>query len=673
MRALILSLVVLFGIVADLQAQLPQPSPTLTEGASNTWNLDWEGIPGRTYFMQQSDDLVDWQFFPMIEMGYGYTIPYGFTSSADKCFVRLLYTDDSTSDPYYGDFDGDGISNWDEVNVLGTNPLNPDSDGDGVPDGADTAPNDAAVFPAYWWQRTTRELQYDFDDYEPPNKKGTLVRSALWDAALNSTEQLTAPIPFPNLKARLEELAFPATLPPIEGLAGLVPAEGYSDLLPNPPCYHATLSHHRNWLRRAQATATSFQQRAFVVTERNIDGIDEDTIFEPHTVTIPANALVSGFIDLKRGFVENFTGNEFHYEYFTERLCPLELKQMNMPNLSVTPENSTDLGGERGEKMIGIDGIAYITGEPALAQLRAKFRDMPAAVSVEWRLEIRSERTQRGMLDDRNYPEEGYVTLAGNVEWDIAAAMGGEFVGGICTLRYRLDGANAGSMTFLLRGKNPLDADARAHIDASVGTAFTAYAWGMPRHESRFGPRAYNQFNAGVTNGTPFFGAPDGWGVCQIDRISNREIPNTDPTQYYPVDHAGLTPNQLTSTEEVWNWHVNVTSMNAKLLDKQAVYNRFIGYFRDSYGEQENWTEPPAAHTIGNTTLPAEAWGVMVLYNGADGGVAQSTTPTHPSPPFRSPWRFNPTTGVWTFDDNSQDYAAGRVRPELEDTVATQE
>jgi hypothetical protein len=170
--------------------------------------------------------------------------------------------------------------------------------------------------------------------------------------------------------------------------------------------------------------------------------------------------------------------------------------------------------------------------------------------------------------------------------------MASEFVGGNCTLHYRLDGANDGSVTFRLRGKNPLDAAARAHIDASVGASFTAYAYGMPRHESRFGPRAYNQFNAGITNGTPFWGGPDGWGMCQIDRRSNREIPG-HPDTFYPPDHPGLTPNQYTTTVEVWNWHTNVVSMNAKLIEKQAVYNRFIGYFRDSYG-----TNPLPSHRL---------------------------------------------------------------------------
>jgi hypothetical protein len=160
--------------------------------------------------------------------------------------------------------------------------------------------------------------------------------------------------------------------------------------------------------------------------------------------------------------------------------------------------------------------------------------------------------------------------------------------------------------------------------------------------------------------------------MCQIDRRSNREIPG-HPDTFYPPDHPGLTPNQYTTTVEVWNWHTNVVSMNAKLIEKQAVYDRFIGYFRDSYGTNLNWSEPPAAHTIGNTTLPAEAWGVMVLYNGIS-GVPASTTPTHQSPAFNSPWTFNPTTGAWAFHDNFQNYATARVRPELDtSTIPTQE
>jgi hypothetical protein len=318
MRTVFLAASFLLTALCGLQAQIPQPSPVLSPGSSNSWNLDWDGVSGRTYFLQHSDNLVDWQFFPLIEPGYGNPIPYGFATSAEKCFVRLMYTDVVTSNPYWDDFDGDGISNWDEVNIHGTNPLNSDSDGDGVPDGAEaslgTDPADPQSLPAFWWQRTTRNLQYDFDDYEPPNNTGILVRSALWDASLNSTEQLSAPIPFPDLKARLEQLAFPATLPPAEGASGLLKAEGYSTLLPNPPCYHATLEHHRIWLRRPAAVAETLTQKVTIVSERTVDGVDEPLEFEVETLTIPSGQSRSPSLDIDPGFQEAFSGNEFHSE-----------------------------------------------------------------------------------------------------------------------------------------------------------------------------------------------------------------------------------------------------------------------------------------------------------------------------------------------------------------------
>lgn len=703
----------LFCAIPPLSAQgngIDQDSELVVVGSDKF--LRWYGHDARTYFVQVSDPndhLNTWTWAPIIESGNDEFISYEVDGTADKGFFRLKYTDQvpgANETLESADFDNDGISNWEEIayyltdplnadtdgdemldgwevlyslnptSILDrlldldgdglsnideyhgcTSPINSDSDGDGVSDGDEVAqgtdPCAAASF-TIQWHRVTRRLVYDFDEYPPPNNKGTLSKTAEWDAALNTNEMLTAAIPFTDLKARLEMIAFPATPPAAGGTNGLAPSTGHSTLLPNPPCFHATMSHQRLWLRRVQAETTAFQQRAFIVTTRTIDGVAQAKIFESQDIIIPANETTSAFVDLNKGFTQNFTGNVYHYETFTGRLCPLEVRQTNMPNIGVA-ENSTDLDGARGERMIGVGGIAYMTGEPAVPQLRAKFRDMPAAVSVEWRLEVRSERTERGTLDDRDFPAQGWVTLAGDAEWDITAAMGSEFVGGNCTLFYRLDGANDGSVTFRLRGKNPLDAAARARIDTSVGASFTAYAWGMAKHESRFGPRAFNQFNAGVTNGTPFYGAPNGWGMCQIDR---------------PLGNPGVT------TAEVWNWHTNVGAMNEKLVEKQTVYNRFIGYFRQDYGQQANWSEPPAAHTIGATTLPAEAWGVMVLYNGADAGVTASFTPStaqsHPNG-FRSPWRFNPLNGAWTFDDNTNNYASGRVRPELEGTVNTQE
>ncbi len=329
MRTHALALLFALTAVSGLKAQVPQPSPTLSPGASNTWNLDWEGVYGRGYFLQHSDDLVNWQYFPLMEMGWGSSIPYGFASSAERFFVRLRYTDD-TANFWSGDYDGDGISNWDEIHIHGTDPFNADTDGDGVPDGAEIAagtdPNDDQSAPDFWWQRTTRDLQYDFDDYEPPYNTGTLVRNALWNAALNSTEQLSAPIPFPDLKGRLQELTFPSTLSATEGASGLAVSEGISNLLPNPPCYHATLNHQRHWLRTGTAWPEQYKKTVIVLTERTIDGVEQTPEVDTEDVIIPANQLVSEPFDVESGFVQNFTGNESHSEQVTTTPFTVEIE-----------------------------------------------------------------------------------------------------------------------------------------------------------------------------------------------------------------------------------------------------------------------------------------------------------------------------------------------------------
>lgn len=86
--------------------------------------LSWWGKAGRTYFLQQNDDLLNrsWPYLPVIEPGADRIIQWGFTSSAPKFFLRLVYTDIPTSDPFNNDFDSDGVSNWDEL-LQGTNPL----------------------------------------------------------------------------------------------------------------------------------------------------------------------------------------------------------------------------------------------------------------------------------------------------------------------------------------------------------------------------------------------------------------------------------------------------------------------------------------------------------------------------------------------------------------------
>jgi len=133
-----LTLFILLAAISPLacRAQAPQPHPELTFVPGNrSWIYAWQGVAGRTYFLQHSDDMIHWSYFPLIESGAGQLISYGFSSTATRFFVSLRYSDQTTSDPEGDDFDGDGLSNWDEVSTYGTDPLLADTDNDGASDG----------------------------------------------------------------------------------------------------------------------------------------------------------------------------------------------------------------------------------------------------------------------------------------------------------------------------------------------------------------------------------------------------------------------------------------------------------------------------------------------------------------------------------------------------------
>jgi len=123
---------------ATAGADEPQPRITATEVG---FEVEWSGAPERTFFPQTSNRLGEWQYTPGICFGDG-DHSDSLNTDADAMFFRLSYVDEpvaSLEEALRADFDGDGLSNEDEVAEHGCDPLVADTDGDGLPDGWEVA------------------------------------------------------------------------------------------------------------------------------------------------------------------------------------------------------------------------------------------------------------------------------------------------------------------------------------------------------------------------------------------------------------------------------------------------------------------------------------------------------------------------------------------------------
>lgn len=227
--------------------------------------------------------------------------------------------------------------------------------------------------------------------------------------------------------------------------------------------------------------------------------------------------------------------------------------------------------------------VAWIDAEPTAAMprmppLSAKTDPgLPILAVGRWRMESKFNRDADlgGTREDRvQVPTSGgWFSQGPEDSWDIAADYPANpdpmdpgdtlFFGGETFLHAQF-GSVGGvgfetELQFRILGRNPEDAQARAHIDAndSHGGQEFPYAYAIARHESRDGNRFYNQFEPRMTNlcfrrapmpphaclerrrfltGHPKKGPPDGWGMFQ------RDVPG-----------AGTSA----TVQQLWNWHAN--------------------------------------------------------------------------------------------------------------------
>ena len=131
----LLGLVLPFTLGGQTASDLNEGSQIVFNGSTSSGTFSWFGRNARTYFVKISDDLTSWTYAPIIEPGFDLPISWNFSSTNNKFFVRLQYTDiDMGGDPWGFDLDGDTIGNQDEINQ-GTDPFAaPDLDLNQIPD-----------------------------------------------------------------------------------------------------------------------------------------------------------------------------------------------------------------------------------------------------------------------------------------------------------------------------------------------------------------------------------------------------------------------------------------------------------------------------------------------------------------------------------------------------------
>lgn len=150
--------------------QLTAESPWYAEGITFTgdagggWNLQWQPTSGRGYFMQFSEDLVNWYFFPVLVAGQIEAQRWWMDSDGDRFFTRLCIVDGIGENPWDGDIDGDGLGNLFEV-MNGLNPFKVDSDGNGSADSEGDADGDG-LLTAGEFTRSTNPFWMDHPDVQ---------------------------------------------------------------------------------------------------------------------------------------------------------------------------------------------------------------------------------------------------------------------------------------------------------------------------------------------------------------------------------------------------------------------------------------------------------------------------------------------------------------------------
>lgn len=106
------------------------PGPTSTnEGFSirvgaqaDSFILEWYGRDSYVYFVEHSDDLMQWTYFPVYELGSNAPLSWGLSTAEERIFFRLRSSNDPDSTLLATDYNGAQLGAWDQIQ-LGYNPF----------------------------------------------------------------------------------------------------------------------------------------------------------------------------------------------------------------------------------------------------------------------------------------------------------------------------------------------------------------------------------------------------------------------------------------------------------------------------------------------------------------------------------------------------------------------
>ena len=579
--------------------------------------------------------------------------------------VDIAFNIGTGTDPLNPDTDGDGLGDGDESGV-GTAPLNPDTDGDGMNDGwesqhdgfdptvdnsTDTNPNnDLNADPDGDGLTNGEESEADTNPGNPDTDGDGLNDGVEVGQGSDPNDRAdTIPVKWVSVTGDLGEGLPKSTVETITIPAGTAAYVGVFIHSEEYPYWTGQQSEYND------AIYWNIHADGQPPLTGNIRVNNEEVSWDNAAT---GGWSVDGFTPVahKGGAIYRAGGSDLnvsvtlramnvrdgaYYSSVIAGFFPLKVVQANMPT-ATGEANTTDGATSYFRAFIPTNGVAYITAEPAAPQLTAQIKDLPQWINVTWSGSLTTERADRSTYDNRTLVEQ--VTHGGEV-YNINASLNNEIVGGRCALNVSVGDVQI-EYPFSIRGKNPLDSVARAYITAQVPASTADYAWRISKHECKAGnaTRFYNQFNPlqDSYKELPFKGNGAnnwGWGLAQIDRGRNNS-----------------------NTAEIYDWHQNVDAMRAKLQEASNNTTRFIGYYSSAYSTLPNWTEPPSTN-INGQVVSGEIWSILTLYNGS-GGIPGQTTPTRTTP-FHSPLEFVPATGEWIFHTNS--YNPNYVRDVLSD------